>query len=147
MSKTVKIIVIILVVDLVIVGGYLGYKLLSSKSGASSEIVYEWVQIDEYYSPRDYIEEYIKKDSEAQGLLPIFLKNYGRDKKILRKFLGRNFAGPKEAQLKFKYRGMQDWQLIELKYTKEPDREIKRAVLYIQENGEWKVGDSGSITQ
>jgi len=147
MSKTIKIIIIILVVDLVIVGGYLGYKLLSSKNEASAKVVYEWIQVDEYYTPKDYIEEYIMKDSESQGLLPIFMKNYGRDKKMLKKFRGRNFAGPREGQLKFKYRGMQDWQLMELKFTKEREREIKRAILYIQENGEWKVGDSGTITQ
>jgi len=147
MSKALKIIIIIIIIDLVLIGGYFGFKLLSSKKSQSDTNEYEWVRVDEYYSPKDYIEEYILKDSEAKELLPVFIKNYGRDKKVLNRFRGKNFVSPSEAQMKLQYRSLEDWQLIDLKYTDENEREIKRTILYVQENGSWKVGDFGVLTQ
>jgi hypothetical protein len=147
MSKILKIIIIIIIIDLVVLGGYFGFKLLSSKKSQSDTNEYEWVRVDEYYSPKDYIEEYILKDSEAKELLPVFIKNYGRDKKVLNRFRGKNFVSPSEAQMKLQYRSLEDWQLIDLKYTDENEREIKRTILYVQENGSWKVGDFGVLTQ
>lgn len=147
MSKAVKIIIIIILIDLVLLGGYFGLKLLSSKKSQSDPDEYEWVRVDEYYSPKDYIEEYILKDSEAKELLPVFIKNYGRDKRVLNKFRGKNFVSPSEVQIKLQYRSLEDWQLIDLKYTDENEREIKRIILYVQENGFWKVGDFGVLTQ
>ncbi len=147
MSKALKIIIIIIIIDLVVLGGYFGFKLLSSKKSQSDTNEYEWVRVDEYYSPKDYIEEYILKDSQAKELLPVFIKNYGRDKKVLNRFRGKNFVSPSEAQMKFQYRSLEDWQLIDLKYTDENEREIKRTILYVQENGSWKVGDFGVLTQ
>lgn len=147
MSKILKIIIIIIIIDLVVLGGYFGFKLLSSKKSQSDTNEYEWVRVDEYYSPKDYIEEYILKDSQAKELLPVFIKNYGRDKKVLNRFRGKNFVSPSEAQMKFQYRSLEDWQLIDLKYTDENEREIKRTILYVQENGSWKVGDFGVLTQ
>ncbi len=147
MSKALKIIIIIIIIDVVLMGGYFGFKLLSSKKSQSDNNEYEWVRVDEYYSPKDYIEEYILKDSEAKELLPVFIKNYGRDKKVLNRFRGKNFVSPSEAQMKLQYRSLEDWQLIDLKYTDENEREIKRTILYVQENGSWKVGDFGVLTQ
>ncbi len=147
MSKALKIIIIIIIIDLVVLGGYFGFKLLSSKKSQYDTNEYEWVRVDEYYSPKDYIEEYILKDSQAKELLPVFIKNYGRDKKVLNRFRGKNFVSPSEAQMKFQYRSLEDWQLIDLKYTDENEREIKRTILYVQENGSWKVGDFGVLTQ
>ena len=156
MSKALKIIIIIVIIDLVLLGGYFGLKLLSSKKSQSDNNEYEWVRVDEYYSPKDYIEEfkylfeieeYILKDSQAKELLPVFIKNYGRDKKVLKKFRGKNFVSPSVAQVKLQYRSLADWQLIDLKYTDENEREIERTILYVQENGSWKVGDFGILTQ
>jgi uncharacterized protein YneF (UPF0154 family) len=147
MSKAIKVIIIIILIDVVLIGGYFGLKLLSSKKSQSDTKEYEWVRVDEYYLPKDYIEEYILKDSQAKELLPVFIKNYGRDKKVLNRFYGKNFVSPSEAQIKLQYRSLEDWQLIDLKYTDENEREIKRTILYVQENGSWKVGDFGVLTQ
>ncbi len=147
MNKLVKILLIFLIVDAVVFGGYFGYKALVGKRDASPSASYDWTRIDEYYYPKDYIEGFIKSDAEEKGMLPVFLKNYGRDTKILKKFRGKNFAGAGESQLKLKYRNLDDWQLVELKFTTESGRETQRAILYVQENGEWKVGDNGTISQ
>jgi len=147
MSKAIKIIIIIILIDLVLVGGYFGLKLLSSKKSLSENKEYEWVRVDEYYSPKDNIEEYILKDSQARELLPVFIKNYGRDKKVLKRFRGKNFVSPSVAQVKLQYRSLSDWQLIDLKYTDENEREIERTILYVQENDSWIVGDFGVLTQ
>jgi hypothetical protein len=147
MNKVVKILLIFLLVDIVVIGGYFGFKALSGGGKASPQADYEWTQIDEYYYPKDYIEEFIKKDAEEKGMLPVLLRNYGKDLDVLKRFRGKNFAGPGEAQLKLRYRNLEDWQLVELKFTAETGRESQRAILYVQENGEWKVGDSGVITQ
>jgi hypothetical protein len=147
MNRIVKILLIFLIVDAVIIGGYFGFKALRSQGGDSGEDTYEWIRIDEYYYPQDFIEEFIMRDAEERDLLPIFIKNYGRDSKVLKKFRGKNFAGPSETQLRLKYRNLEDWQLVEIKFTAEVGREAQRAVLYVQEGGEWKVGDNGVISQ
>ena len=143
MNKVVKIVLIFIMVDIVIIGGYFGYKAIFSDGSISQE--YDWVRMDAYYSPQDYIEEFIMKDSAAKDLFPVFIKNYQKDKKMLRKFRGKNFAGPNESTLRMKYRDMEDWQLVELKYKEKNEREITRAILYIHEDGVWKVGDSGKL--
>lgn len=147
MNKLAKILLIFLIVDIVVIGGYFGYKALAGKGEGAPSAAYDWIRIDEYYSPKDYIEEFIKSDAEEKGSLPLLLKNYGRDTKVLKKFRGKNFAGAGESQLKLHYRNLEDWQLIELKFTAESGRESQRAVLYVQENGQWKVGDNGTISQ
>lgn len=108
---------------------------------------YEWVTVDEFYIPLDYVEEFIKKDSAEKGLLPIQIINYGSDAAMLRMFKGMNFAGPTESQLKMMYNGLGEWKLIDLKYKTEKDKEIQRTILYVYVNGEWMVGDSGKLIQ
>lgn len=147
MNKVVKILIIFFVVDAILVGGYLGYKALTSDKPDTAAESYEWVTVDEYYQPLDYIEGFIKDDAEQRGILPVHIRNYGKDKKVLKKFRGKNFAGPGEAQLKLKYRSLEDWKLVEIKFTGETGREVQRAVLYVYDNGEWKVGDNGVISQ
>jgi len=147
MNKIVKILLIFLVVDIVVIGGYFGFKALSGGEKISPASAYEWTRIDENYYPQDFIEEFIKGDAEEKGMFPVLLKNYGRDLKVLKRFRGKNFAGPGETQLKLRFRNLEDWQLVELKYTTETGQETQRAVLYVQENGDWKVGDNGVITQ
>ena len=147
MNKIVKILLIFLVVDILVIGGYFGFRALSGGGKSSLQSEYEWTRIDETYYPKDFIEEFIKKDAEEREMLPVFLRNYGRALSVLKKFRGKNFAGPGEAQLKLRYRNLEDWQLVELKYSAETGKETQRAILYVQENGEWKVGDNGVITQ
>ena len=108
---------------------------------------YEWVTIDEFYIPEDFVEEFIKNDSAEKALLPIQIKNYGNNKAILRKFKGKNFAGPTEAQIKMMYNGLEGWKLIDLKYKNKEEKDIQRTILYVNINGEWMVGDSGSLPE
>ncbi len=122
------------------------------KKNTSDEVkldssTYEWVTIDEFYIPEDYVEEFIKNDSAEKGLLPIQIKNYGNNTAVLRKFKGRNFAGPTEAQIKMMYNGLGEWKLIDLKYKNKEEKNIQRTILYVYVNGDWKVGDSGVLTK
>ena len=145
MSKVTKIILIFIIFDLVAIGGYLGYKTLSGSG--SGDFDYEWIQIDVYYTPLDDIEAFIKQDAEERDVLPVMVKNYGKDTTVLRKFRGKHFAGPTETQIKLKYRDLETWHLVELKYTADSGREAQRAILYVYEHQQWKVGDSGTIAQ
>jgi hypothetical protein len=122
------------------------------KKNTSDEVkldssAYEWVTIDEFYIPEDYVEEFIKNDSAEQGRLPVQIKNYGNNTTVLRKFKGRNFAGPTEAQIKMMYNGLEDWKIIDLKYKNKEKKDIQRTILYVFVNGDWVVGDSGVLTK
>ena len=108
---------------------------------------YEWVTIDEFYIPEDYVEEFIKSDSAEKGLLPVQIKNYGSNATVLRKFKGNNFAGPSEAEIKMMYNGLGEWKLIDLKYKNKENKEIQRTILYVYINGVWMIGDGGSLTK
>ena len=145
MKKVIKILIVFLVIDIVVIGGYFLYKNLLVGKPQSDKEDYEWVIIDESYSPRNFVEEFIKKDTAEKGLFPISIRNYGKDTSILRKFRGSNFARPTEAQLNMMYKGLEDWMLIDLKYKTKKKREAQRTILYIQLDGTWKVGDSGSL--
>ena len=106
---------------------------------------YEWTTIDENYTPQNYVEEFIKNDSEQKGIFPVNIRNYGKDVSILRRFRGKNFAKPNEAALNMAFPDLEDWMLIDIKYKNEKDQEILRTVLYVQVEGSWRVGDSGSF--
>jgi hypothetical protein len=147
MNKIVKYLLIFLFIDLIAVGGYFGYRGLFLNRDDARQTDYEWIVMDESYYPRDYVERFILNEAEAKGYLPVSIKNYGKDKTVLRKFKGRNFAGPKEVELNMMFPGLDDWKLIELKYKDEREREIVRAVLYVCINDNWKVGDSGTVSQ
>lgn len=147
MNKVTKIIIIFLVFDAIVIGGFFGYKAMTKKGEKSERDDYDWVTIDEYYMPADFVEEYIKNDSIKKELLPVSIRNYGRNTSILKKFRGKNFAGPNEAQLNMMYNGLQDWKLIDVKYKDKRKKEIQRTILYIQIEGEWKVGDSGTLAK
>lgn len=147
MSKTIKIILVILIIDAVLVGGYFGYRAITAGKPKTAPEDFEWVTVDEYYEPQNYIETFIKNDSAQKGLFPVYLRSYGRDASILRRFRGSNFAGPTEAQLNMMYKGLEDWILLDIKYKNEKDREVLRTVLYVMVKGEWRVGDSGRLLQ
>jgi predicted nucleotidyltransferase len=40
---------------------------------------------------------------------------------------------------------LEDWMLIDIKYKNEKDQEILRTVLYVLIEGNWRVGDSGTL--
>ena len=144
MNKTVRIVVYFLLFDVVVIGGYFAIRSLHAK-GPSGSSKYEWVTIDQNYTPKNYIEEYIKNDSEARGSFPVYMKNYGQDTSVLKQFKGSNFVGPNEAVLRMTYKGMEDWMLVEIKYNNEKGREVRRTVLYVMLGGTWRVGDSGTL--
>jgi hypothetical protein len=106
---------------------------------------YEWTTIDEDYTPRNFVEEFIKNDSEQKGLFPVQIRNYGQDASVLRRFRGTQFAKPNAAALNMAYPDLEDWMLVDLKYTNEKGQEVLRTVLYVQLEGSWRVGDSGSL--
>jgi hypothetical protein len=114
------------------------------KKGTQAED-YTWTTIDESYVPQNYVEEFIKKDAEEKGFLPVQIKDYDRDKSILRKFRGTNFARPNEAALNMSFQGLEDWMLVDIKYTNERGLEVLRTGLYVQVGGSWRLGDSGSL--
>ncbi len=133
-------------VAFMIAGVLLLFGSLSCKSGSRSED-YPWVTIDENYAPQNYIEEFIKSDSEQKGIFPVYIKNYDKDKSILRRFRGSNFARPNEASLNMAFKELGDWMLIDLKYNNEKGQKVLRTVLYVQVDGSWKVGDSGRLLE
>jgi len=106
---------------------------------------YQWITIDESYTPQNFVEEFIKNDSEQKEIFPVNIRNYGKDISILRRFRGTNFAKPNEAALNMAYPDLEDWMLIAIKYKNEKGQEVLRTVLYIQVEGSWRVGDSGSL--
>lgn len=140
MNRKILRVFIYLVIWGVVFGGNIGCTGSSSKSED-----YEWITMDEYYEPKNFVEEFIKNESEIKGLFPVYIRNYGKNASVLRRFKGSNFARPTEAQLNMMYRGLDDWMLIDLKYKTEKDREIQRTILYVSINGTWKVGDSGEL--
>lgn len=146
MKKTLKPIFFIVILGLVGLGGYFLYKSLVSGTPAANFRQYEWVTIDENYTPKNYIEEFIKNDSAEKKLFPVSIKNYGRENTVLRRFIGSNFARPTEAQLNMMFKNLEDWMIIELKYKTKQEREVLRTVLYVQVDGTWRVGDSGSLS-
>lgn len=132
---------IFLLAVLILIWGPLGCR----KESAADD--YEWITIDEFYTPRNVVEEFIKKDSEEKGIFPLSIRNYEQDTSILKRFRGSQFAGPNEAALNMAYPELEDWMIIDIKYENEKQQEIHRTVLYIQINGNWRVGDSGRLIE
>jgi hypothetical protein len=118
---------------------------LTSCGPGSTPEDFEWTTIDEYYTPANYIEEFIKADAEQKEILPVYLRSYGKDPAILKRFRGTNFARPNEAALNMAFRGLGDWLLVDLKYKNEKDQDVQRTVLYVEIGGSWRVGDSGTL--
>lgn len=146
MNKFIKYLIIFLAVDIVLIGLYFGFMRGGKGKVASPLLDYEWVEIDEYYTPKDYVEGFIKNDAVQRDSLPVFIKNYGSNPVILKRFRGKKFANPKESRLRMLYQGLEDWKLVELKHE-EREREVRRAILYIMIKGEWSVGDMGTLSQ
>ncbi len=118
---------------------------LSSCGKGSRPEDFEWTTIDESYAPKNYIEEFIKSDAEQKGILPVYIRNYGQDAAVLKRFRGSNFARPTQAALNLAFPGLSDWMLIDLKYKNENDKDVQRTMLYIEVGGKWRVADSGTL--
>ena len=113
--------------------------------GGSASGAQAWVTIDETYVPRDDVEMFIKTDAENRGALPVYISNYGADKRILGRFKGRQYVKPRPNELAMLNSGLEDWMVMDIRYTSESEREIVRTVLYFKVKGVWKVGDSGLL--
>lgn len=145
MSKTAKIIVLFLVIDVLAIGGYL---LLRSRPGSpGGDGAVAWTAIDEAYRPANAVEEFIKSDAVNRGALPVFIRAYGKDAKILRRFKGKQFAQPSERVLALYFKGLDDWMITDIKIKAENGREATRTMLYILDAGQWKVGDTGTLIE
>ncbi len=118
---------------------------LAGCGGGARPEDFEWTTIDESYTPSNVVEEFIKADAEQKGIFPVYIRNYGQDPALLKRFRGTNFARPTEAALNLAYKGLQDWMLIDLKYKNEKDQDVQRTMLYVEIGGSWRVGDSGTL--
>ena len=143
MNKTVKIIVIFLLVDALAVGGYFLYKAIRGGKGEKADLA--WVTIDENFRPSDAVEEFIQNDARNRKALPVYLRSYGHDARVLKRFRGRQFAQPTENVLSLFFKGMDDWMIVDIKYKTENEREVIRTMLYIFVDKQWRVGDSGTL--
>lgn len=126
----------------VIVGGY--FLIRSMGSGRPAEET-PWTVVDQAYVPRGAVEEFIKADAERQGALPVQIRNHGRNSKVLARFRGKQFARPSENVLALFFKGLDDWTIVDIKFKTESEREAQRTLLYVLENGQWKVGDTGTL--
>jgi hypothetical protein len=147
MSKTARLIVYFLAFDALVAGAYFGYRALSKGGGAASLEDVPWVTVDEAYQPANEVEAFIKTDAENRGALPVYIRNFGADEKVLKRFRGRELAKPTENVLNLFFKGMADWMVVDIKYKSENDRDVVRTVLYVLQNKQWRVGDSGSLIQ
>lgn len=144
MNKTVKFLIYFLIFDAVVVVGYFAYRALKGGGGTDLAAV-DWVTVDEAYTPKDAVEEFIKNDAQTRDALPVYIKNYGHDPKVLAKFKGKQFARPSPTVLGMYFKGLDDWKIVDIKYKTETEREALRTMLYVFENKLWKVGDTGAL--
>jgi hypothetical protein len=143
MKKLARILCISLLLSALAIGGPFACK---GKGSVSSG--YDWITIDKSYNPQNTIEEFLRDDAAAKGYLPVYIKNYGKNKKILRQFKGQRFARTNnEAVLEMQFKGMENWMIIDLKYKNEKEQEVKRTLLYINVRGKWMLGDSGTLLE
>lgn len=145
MNKIVKIVVIFLVIDIVVIGAYFGWRALRPKPAQDLAEVYEWAAVDEYTMPSSNLMEYIKSDASEKGILPVEVRNYGRNAALLKKFRGAKFVGPKVSVVEMTYKGLADWALVDLRTKNDQDQDIQRTVLYILFDEKWMIGDTGRL--
>lgn len=146
MSKPVKFLVIFLIFDVIVIGGYFGYKALTGKSDEQPAEDYVWVVMDDYYPPQNFLEEFIKNDAVEKGLLPLSIRNYGKNPAILRRFRGSKFVNANTTIVEITYKGIEDWALVDLK-SGEQGNEIQQTVLYILFEDQWQIGDRGRLLE
>ena len=142
MSRTIRYLLLFFLFDALVVGGYFLIKSMGKGPGAAETA---WTVVDEAYVPRGAVEEFIKSDAGRQGSLPVQIRNYGRDAKVLGRFRGKQFARPTENVLALFFKGLDDWTVVDIRYKTEAEREVTRTMLYVLDGGQWKVGDSGTL--
>jgi hypothetical protein len=145
MSKPIRILVIFLLVDILGLGIYFLAKGLKSRSGEDPTKGYDWVTMDAYAQPATELEQFIKTDYDEKGLLPIQYRNYGRNSAILKKFRGSKLVGASVSVLEMTFKGLEDWAIVDIWIRGEDNRDIRRTVLYILTENDWKVADSGRL--
>ncbi|HOW86732.1 MAG TPA: hypothetical protein P5119_10800 [Candidatus Aminicenantes bacterium] len=145
MSKTLRIVLIILAVDLAAVGAYFGIRALGSGGGEDPTAGIAWTTMDESYQPTGELEEFMLNDFREKELLPLQFRNFGSSSAVLKKFRGSKMAGSGVSVLEMQFKGLEAWALVEIWYKGEEGREIRRTVLYILTKNAWKVGDSGRL--
>lgn len=144
MSKTLRIVLIILVLDLVIAGAYFLFR--GPGSGGEDPVAgVAWKTMDEYFQPTTELEQSIKTDYEEKELLPLQFRDFGASPAVLKRFRGAKLAGAGVSVLEMQFKGLEDWALVEIWYKGEEGREIRRTILYILTQNAWKVGDSGRL--
>ncbi|MBE3109397.1 MAG: hypothetical protein IMZ46_02620 [Acidobacteria bacterium] len=143
MSKPLRILFIFLLIDAVAVGVYFLAK--GSGPGADPTKDFAWTTMDAYYQPVTELEQSIKTDYEEKDLLPFQFRNYGRNAAVLKKFRGSKLVGARVAVLEMTFKGLEDWAVVDIWIKGEDNREIRRTVLYILRENEWKVADSGRL--
>lgn len=145
MSKTLRILLIILAVDVVAAAAYFGFRALRSGGGGDTTAGAGWVTMDANYQPVTELEQFIKTDYEEKELLPLQFRSFGRNPAVLKKFRGAKMAGAGVSVLEMQFKGLEDWALVEIWFKGGEGREIRRAILYILAQNAWKVGDSGRL--
>jgi hypothetical protein len=145
MSKPIRILVIFLLVDILGLGIYFLAKGLRSRSGDDLTKGYDWITMDAYAQPATELEQFIKTDYDEKGLLPIQYRNYGRNSAILKKFRGSKLVGASVSVLEMTFKGLEDWAIVDIWIRGEDNRDIRRTVLYILTENDWKVADSGRL--
>lgn len=147
MSKAVRVLVIFLVFDAVVIGGYFLVRALGSGGSADPAKGLEWTTMDEAYQPASELEQFIKTDAEENGFLPLQFRSFGRSPAVLKKFRGSKLVGASVPVLEMQFKGVEDWAIVELWIKTEDGREIRRTVLYVLAANAWKVGDSGRLAE
>ncbi len=147
MSKPLRMLFIFLLIDAVAVGVYFLAKGSGSGPGADPTKDFVWTTMDAYYQPATELEQSIKTDYEEKGLLPFQFRNYGRNAAVLKKFRGSKLAGAGVPVLEMTFKGLEDWAVVDIWIKGEDNREIRRTVLYILRQNEWKVADSGRLIE
>jgi hypothetical protein len=143
MSRTVRGLILFLVFDAAVVGGYFLIRSMGSGKGPAGEK--PWTTIDAAYAPRGAVEEFIKSDAAARDALPVEIRNYGRDAGVLGRFRGKQFARPSENVLSLFFKSLDDWTIVDIRYKNENDRQVQRTVLYVLADRQWRVGDTGTL--
>jgi hypothetical protein len=132
---------IFLLIDAVAVGVYFLAKGSRSGPGADPTKDFAWTTMDAYYQPATELEQSIKADYEE----PFQFRNYGRKAAVLKKFRGSKLVGAGVPVLEMTFKGLEDWAVVDIWIKGENNREIRRTVLYILRENEWKVADSGRL--
>ncbi len=145
MSKTLRIVLIVLAIDLVAAAAYFLFRGQGPGGGEDPVAGVAWTTMDEYFQPSTELQQFIKTDYEEKELLPLQFRDFGRSPAVLKRFRGAKMAGAGVSVLEMQFKGLEDWALVEIWYKGEEGREIRRTVLYILTKNAWKVGDSGRL--